>query len=63
MPHGPPHFGTEITPQPEIIKSEEQLACEAKGGRWDLANLKCILPEIPVEDITFKPEKQPKVGA
>lgn len=62
MPHGSPHFGTEITPQPEIVKSKEHLECEAKGGEWDLANRICILPEIPVEDITFKgTEKPPRV--
>ena len=36
--------GTNIT---EIPKNPAQLECEAKGGKWDSVNLKCILPGQP----------------
>ena len=36
-------------------KSEAQLSCEAKGGRWDEENQVCILPEAPTLEPTPEP--------
>ena len=36
-------------------KSEAQLSCEAKGGRWDEENQVCILPEPPTPEPTPPP--------
>ncbi len=37
-------FGTGLDKQPTPQKSQAQLNCEAKGGRWNEVNKKCILP-------------------
>ena len=36
-------------------KSEAQLSCEVKGGRWDEENQVCILPEAPTLEPTPEP--------
>ena len=66
MPHGPPHFGTEITPnitpnqaganQIEDAKQkerEDRRSCIARGGKWDPINKICDL------DLKLAPESLP----
>lgn len=49
----PLDLGAKITAKKNPPKSSAQVACEAKGGRWDEVNKVCILPEPP------KPEPKP----
>ena len=61
MPHGQPHFGTEIEAQLPIPKSSEQLECESKGGTWNLINQTCTPKPPPVpkelEGLTLKTDE------
>lgn len=39
--------GTNATPAPKAEKSQAQIDCEKKGGRWDILSQSCILPDKP----------------
>lgn len=58
-----PEDPTALTRFPSLKpkKSQAQLNCEAKGGRWDEATQTCILPEPPVTPAPTLDTKPPVV--
>lgn len=55
MPHGPPHFGTQIPepPKPPVVELTPKQKCAEDGGKWDEQLKICIFaqpgPETQVE--------------